>query len=157
MLGNLLLYTSRGYYDYDWHFYSANSHVNMIKGALYIKYTVLRRRLPNYIHNHDYFSNCDITFLTVFILTHHVNFPCGRKPEHPEKTHDFRQRACWLTLFTWVRCENRTHELRGESACPDDSYSGVMCVPAYNAQLRLQLKLSFLSVKVYKCCFVPFL
>jgi hypothetical protein len=35
--------------------------------------------------------NCDITFLTVFILTHPVNFPCGRKPEHPEKTHDFRQ------------------------------------------------------------------
>jgi hypothetical protein len=25
--------------------------------------------------------NCDITFLTVFILTHPVNFPCGRKPE----------------------------------------------------------------------------
>ena len=25
------------------------------------------------------------------ILTHPVNFPCGRKPENPEKTHDFRQ------------------------------------------------------------------
>ena len=25
------------------------------------------------------------------ILTHPVNFPCGRKPEHPEKTHDFGQ------------------------------------------------------------------
>jgi hypothetical protein len=24
-------------------------------------------------------------------LTHPVNFPCGRKPEYPEKTHDFRQ------------------------------------------------------------------
>ena len=24
-------------------------------------------------------------------LTYHVNFPCGRKPEYPEKTHDFRQ------------------------------------------------------------------
>ena len=35
--------------------------------------------------------HCDITFLTVFILTHPVNFPCGRKPERPEKTHDFRQ------------------------------------------------------------------
>ena len=23
--------------------------------------------------------------------THPVNFPCGRKPEYPEKTHDFRQ------------------------------------------------------------------
>ena len=27
----------------------------------------------------------------MFNLTHPVNFPCGRKPEHPEKTHDFRQ------------------------------------------------------------------
>ena len=25
------------------------------------------------------------------ILTHPVNFPCGRKSENPEKTHDFRQ------------------------------------------------------------------
>ena len=29
--------------------------------------------------------------LTVFIQTHPVNFPCWRKPERPEKTHDFRQ------------------------------------------------------------------
>jgi hypothetical protein len=35
--------------------------------------------------------HCDITFLTMFIPTHPVNFPCGRKPERPEKTHDFRQ------------------------------------------------------------------
>jgi hypothetical protein len=27
------------------------------------------------------YNNCDITFLTVFILTHPVNFPCGRKPD----------------------------------------------------------------------------
>jgi hypothetical protein len=27
----------------------------------------------------------------MFILTHPVNFPYGRKPERPEKTHDFRQ------------------------------------------------------------------
>jgi hypothetical protein len=26
----------------------------------------------------------------MFILAHPVNFPCGRNPEHPEKTHDFR-------------------------------------------------------------------
>jgi hypothetical protein len=32
-----------------------------------------------------------ITFLTVFILTHPVDFPRGRKPGHPEKTNDFRQ------------------------------------------------------------------
>jgi hypothetical protein len=29
--------------------------------------------------------------LTAFIPTHPVNFSRGRKPEHPEKTHDFRQ------------------------------------------------------------------
>jgi hypothetical protein len=37
------------------------------------------------------YNNCDITFLTMFILTHPVNFSCGRKPEHPEKIHDFWQ------------------------------------------------------------------
>jgi hypothetical protein len=26
-----------------------------------------------------------------FCLTHPVNFPCGRKPEYPEETHDFWQ------------------------------------------------------------------
>jgi hypothetical protein len=26
-----------------------------------------------------------------FCLTHPVNFPCRRKPEYPEETHDFRQ------------------------------------------------------------------
>jgi hypothetical protein len=31
------------------------------------------------LHQVDYFiyNNCDITFLTVFILTHPVDFPCG--------------------------------------------------------------------------------
>jgi hypothetical protein len=42
------------------------------------------------------YNNCDITFLTVFILTHPVNFTCGRKPEHPGKTHGFRQNVDWL-------------------------------------------------------------
>jgi hypothetical protein len=35
------------------------------------------------------YNNCDITFFTVFILTHPVNFPWRRKPELPEKTHVF--------------------------------------------------------------------
>jgi hypothetical protein len=51
----------------------------------------------------------------MFILTHPVNFPCGRKPEYPEKTQDFRQRPKrWLTLFTWVRSDNQTHDFRCE-------------------------------------------
>jgi hypothetical protein len=41
-------------------------------------------------------------FLTVFILTHPVNFlslwQCERKPENTKKTHDFRQSV--ETLFT---------------------------------------------------------
>jgi hypothetical protein len=39
------------------------------------------------------------------ILTHSVNFPCKRKPEHPEKTHDFRQSVDGLDLFTRVTNE----------------------------------------------------
>ena len=35
-----------------------------------------------------------------FCLTHPVNFPCGRKPEYPEETHDFRQSVDFFTLFT---------------------------------------------------------
>ena len=37
------------------------------------------------------YNNCDIAFLTVFTLTHHVKFSCGRKSVHLEKTHDFRR------------------------------------------------------------------
>ena len=61
----------------------------------------------------DYFifTTIVITFLTAFILTHPaVNFPCRRKPEHPEKTHDFRQSVD--SLFTWGVGENRTHDRR---------------------------------------------
>ena len=34
-----------------------------------------------------------------YYLTHPVNFPCGRKPEYPEKTHNFRQSVDYA-LFT---------------------------------------------------------
>ena len=34
-----------------------------------------------------------------YYLTHPVNFPCGRKPEYPKKTHDFRQSVDYA-LFT---------------------------------------------------------
>ena len=33
-------------------------------------------------------------------LNHHVNFPCGRKPEYPEKTHDLRQS---VDLYSFTR------------------------------------------------------
>jgi hypothetical protein len=53
------------------------------------------------------------TALTVFILTHPVNFSCGRKPEHPEKTHDFRQNVDWLFSHESVARIEPTR-LRGE-------------------------------------------
>jgi hypothetical protein len=66
----------------------------MIKCALHVLYLYLY----NYLLSLDYFILTTIMILlslTVFIVTHPVNFPCGRKPEQPEKTHDFRQNADW--------------------------------------------------------------
>ena len=40
-----------------------------------------------------------LDFVGPYYLTHAVNFPCGRKPEYPEKTNDFRQRIDY-TLST---------------------------------------------------------
>ena len=33
-------------------------------------------------------------------LTHPVKFPCGRKPENPEKTHDFQQSVDFSRMRT---------------------------------------------------------
>ena len=46
-------------------------------------------RLPNYLAQ----TILSLQELLYYFLipTHPVNYPCGRKPEHPEKTHDFRQ------------------------------------------------------------------
>jgi hypothetical protein len=59
--------------------------------------------------------------LHVFILTHPVNFPCGRKPEHLEKTHDFRQSVDRLFSHESVaRIEPTNSEMKGVSSddCP---------------------------------------
>jgi hypothetical protein len=65
-------------------------------------------------------------FLTVFILTHPVNFLCGRKPEHPEKTHDFRQSVDWLFSHeSLARIQLTISEVKG--ACSDDcATEGIM-------------------------------
>jgi hypothetical protein len=50
-----------------------------------------------------------------------VPIPCGRKPEYPEKTHDFRQTVDGLfSLYGYhnVHNGNRTHEIRGERRVP---------------------------------------
>ncbi len=51
-------------------------------------------------------------------LTHPVNFPCGRKPEYPEKTHDFPQSVDLCSSHIRTGSENtagiRTLDLRGE-------------------------------------------
>jgi hypothetical protein len=55
----------------------------------------------------------------MFILTHPVNFACGRKPERPEKTHDFRQSVDWLFSHESVaRIEPTNSEVK--DACSDD-------------------------------------
>ena len=56
-----------------------------------------------------------------FCLTHPVNFPCGRKPEYPGKTHGFRQSVDFL-LFShedWVRVALRKYLVRFEPAASE--------------------------------------
>jgi hypothetical protein len=56
-----------------------------------------------------------------FYLTHPVNFPCGRKPEYPGKTHDFG-RALTFLLFShedWVRVALRMYSVRFEPAASE--------------------------------------
>ena len=86
--------------------------------------------LRQYMLSLDYFifyNNCDITFLTVFILTHPVNFPCGRKPEYPEKTNDFRQSVDRLFPNESVaRIEPRISDVKG--TCSDDCLRNDMVI-----------------------------
>jgi hypothetical protein len=57
--------------------------------------------------------------VTGIIPTHPVNFPCGRKPEYPEKTHDFRQSVDWLFSHeSEARIQPTNSDVKG--ACPDD-------------------------------------
>jgi hypothetical protein len=69
--------------------------------------------------DHYLYNNCDVTFLTVFILTLPVDFPCVRKLEHPEKTHDVRQSVDWLFSHESVaRIKPTNSEVKG--ACSDE-------------------------------------
>ena len=56
-----------------------------------------------------------------FCLTHPVNFPCGRKPEYPEETHDFRQSVDFYSFSheDWVRVALRKFSLRLEPAASE--------------------------------------
>ena len=53
-------------------------------------------------------------FLSLFFLTIYPNppcqLPCGRKPENPEKTHDFQQSVDQL-LPRMIKCSNTGFEL----------------------------------------------
>jgi hypothetical protein len=61
-----------------------------------------------------------------FYLTHPVNFPCGRKPEYPGKTHDFRQSVDFYSFHMrtglvalrkyLVRFEPAASEVKGKCA-----------------------------------------
>jgi hypothetical protein len=53
----------------------------------------------------------------VFILAHPVNFPCGRKPEHQDKTHDFRQSVDRLFSHeSAAKIEPTISEVKGTSS-----------------------------------------
>ena len=56
-----------------------------------------------------------------FCLTHPVNFPCGRKPEYPEETHDFQQSVDFYSFHmrNWVRVALRKFSLRLEPAASE--------------------------------------
>jgi hypothetical protein len=65
------------------------------------------------------YNNHDITFWTTFILTHPANLPRGRKPERPEKTHDFRQSVDWLFSHESVaRIKPTISEVKGTCSDP---------------------------------------
>jgi hypothetical protein len=75
------------------------------------------------LERHSNFNNSDFnsffwdTLYSTFVIVHVYPNPCtrGKKPEHPEKTHDFRQSVDGLfSRGPWVRSENRTHDLGGE-------------------------------------------
>jgi hypothetical protein len=50
-------------------------------------------------------------------LTHPVNFPCGRKPEYPEKTHDFRQSVDFYSFHMRTGFESRWEILSTRAFC----------------------------------------
>jgi hypothetical protein len=89
-------------------FNSPNSHVDMVKCAQVL-------HLPNYIHSLDYLSSQQLWYY--FLNCVYPNPPCqlslweetGASGENP-----WLLAERWLTLFTWVRSENQTHELWGE-------------------------------------------
>jgi hypothetical protein len=100
------------------YYYSAHSPLGLFSDRLH---QVLRLLMICYLLSLDYLSfiTIVITFLDVFILTHPVNFPYGRKPERPEKTHDFRQSVGRLfPLGSVASIEPTISEVKG--ACSDD-------------------------------------
>ena len=66
-------------------------------------------------------------------LTHPVNFPCGRKPEYPEKTHDLPQSVDLCSFHMRTGFEShwedttgiRIRDLRGERRVVEPLRHGV--------------------------------
>ena len=70
------------------HYYSAYSPLGLFSDRDYIRYYAYICYLAQTIY---FYNNCDYFLNRVYPNTPgDVNFPCGRKPEHPEKTHHFR-------------------------------------------------------------------
>ena len=70
-------------------------------GYMWIKYYTLT---SNITHLHQILHAYLIIYLaqtTIFLqqlIAHPINFPCGKKQEYPEKTHDFRQSVDWIAI-----------------------------------------------------------
>ena len=51
-------------------------------------------------------NKCNVTLPTVFILTLLVNFPCGKKLQRLDNTHDFRQTIDYIIFCKRPPAEN---------------------------------------------------
>jgi hypothetical protein len=82
-----------------------------------MRFTSCMIRLPIYIYLayrlFYLYNNCDITFLTVAILTHAVNFPCGRKPEHTAKNQRLSAELRLSSHESVARVEPTNSEIKG--------------------------------------------
>jgi hypothetical protein len=114
----------------------------------------------------------DITFLTVFLLTHPVNFPCGRKPEHLQRRKPTM--FGWLTLriSPWARIKPTISDVKWkalvltttppkpQTKAPNRSYATetlvlLICSLSCSSQLQFnELQLDLTALDLELCSFL---
>jgi hypothetical protein len=114
----------------------------------------------------------DITFLTVFLLTHPVNFPCGRKPEH-YKGENPRCSGDWLfAISPWARIKPTISDVKWkalvltttppkpQTKAPNRSYATetlvlLICSLSCSSQLQFnELQLDLTALDLELCSFL---